>query len=314
MNENGEQKPIEHEKALRTLEGDIQEAIQKKNASAASMVLSEKRVKSNVPAETNTESQGSRKKIFITIMSIALVLMGLGGAYVLYLYSPLSVRVPTVPQQTAVPSIFGANEQKTLDFSGLNRGGVQTAVKNVLSKVGTNTAGSILQIIPVTTDNGSTANGKPVATIVPITDFLTMTGMSVPDILFRSLDTNWMLGVYNDNGTAAPFIVLSDNFFQNAYAGMISWEKGMPDNLSLIFPSVEQPVISGTSTVAQYFDIQGTWKDGVISNKDIRLFTRQDGNELIMYSFVDPGIIVITTDSHALSEIINRLEKQSFTR
>jgi hypothetical protein len=58
----------------------------------------------------------------------------------------------------------------------------------------------------------------------------------------------------------------------------------------------------------------GSWKDGVLQNKDVRAFTKPDGTVLILYSFVDNNTIVITTDDKALSEIINRLEKQTFIR
>ena len=162
-----------------------------------------------------------------------------------------------------------------------------------------------------------------------------------------------MLGTYNDNGTAAPFIILTNNFFQNAYAGMISWEKTMPDDLVNVFGYADKTVkqentvttvlpisfasTSPTSTpalpnfasstatsaipsfvytppISSYFNIQGSFKDGVIDNKDVRAFTEPDGTMLVLYSFVDNNTIVITTDENALAEIINRLEKQTFIR
>jgi len=129
------------------------------------------------------------------------------------------------------------------------------------------------------------------------------------------LNNQWMLGTYNDNGIAMPFIVLTDSFFQNAYAGMIAWENTMPDDLVDVFGygnKVNQQ--NGTSTLALYFNIQGDFKDGVIDNRDVRAFTEPNGNILVLYSFVDNNTIVITTDENALVEIINRLEKQTFIR
>jgi len=131
----------------------------------------------------------------------------------------------------------------------------------------------------------------------------------------RSLNPQWMLGNYAGNDGAIPFIILKDNFFQNAYAGMIAWEKSMADDLAPIFGySSATSDSNGTSTVASYFGIQGTWQDGVIMNKDIRSFEKPDGTVLLLYSFVDNGTIVITTDPAALTEILNRLEKQTFIR
>lgn len=188
---------------------------------------------------------------------------------------------------------------------------MQTAIENALSGVGSEN-GSILQIVPV--EKGSAGTADEMNT----TDFLTQTGIPAPDMLFRSLNDQWMLGTYDDNGIAAPFLVLTNNFFQNAYAGMIAWEKTMPDDLASIF-GYETKALAGEGNAtgtppASYFTIQGAWDDGVIQNKDVRVFTKPDGTVLLLYSFVDNNTIVITTDENALAEIINRLEKQTFIR
>jgi hypothetical protein len=137
---------------------------------------------------------------------------------------------------------------------------------------------------------------------------------------------------------------LTNNFFQNAYAGMITWEKTMPDDLVNVFGYADTTALpisfaytSPTSTsalpnfasstatssipsfvyttpISSYFTIQGSFKDGVIKNKDVRAFTEPDGTILVLYSFVDNNTIVITTDENTLAEIINRLEKQTFIR
>ena len=306
--EEERKKQIITQKSLRTLEGDIQEAIEKRNVSTASMVIAQQTKTEEAPVEARQPSN-SGNKILIICASILLVIMGIGGAYYLYLHSSLVPSTPVVPK-TTIPSIVTPDSQKTLDMTGQSKVKAIAAAANALTNTG-NENGSVLQIIPVV----KASTGK--LTIVGANDFLTSTGIPAPDILFRSLDSNWTLGTYNDNGVAVPFIILKDNFFQNAYAGMIAWERTMPDNLSTIFGYTDKAREGGqigTSTLSSYFTIQGSFKDGVIDNKDVRAFTQPDGSVLVLYSFVDNNTVVITTDGKALAEIINRLEKQTFIR
>ncbi len=293
------------QKALRTLEGDIQEAIENKNTSVASIVIAEQTKKA--PAELKNKSGSFGKKIYIIIASIALVILGIGGAYYFYLQSPLAPSAPVVAESTVIPSIIAPDTQKTLEVTGLDPGKARVAVENALSKVGNND-GSIAEIILVT----KAATGTE--SIINAGDFISLLGLSAPDILSRSLNNAWMLGTYDDNGTAAPFIILTDNFFQNAYAGMITWETTMPEDFMNIFGYADKLAEeNGTDTLASYF-IQGSFEDGVAENKDVRAFTQPNGTVLLLYSFINNDTIVITTDEKALAEIINRLEKQTFIR
>jgi hypothetical protein len=330
-------KQVYTQKSLRTLEGDIREAVEERNVSSASIVMAEQEKVSSSSIKQKQQPSNLKKKSIIVLVSVLLVALGIGGAYYLYIKSPLAPVAPSVPKAMTISSIVSADMQKTLDVSGLGSGATKAAVKNALTNVGGEN-GSILQIIPVEKGSAGSEN------IVNANNFLTQASMPVPDVLFRSLGNLWMLGTYNDNGTAAPFIILTNNFFQNAYAGMIAWEKTMPDDFVNVFGYADTtalpisfastsptstsalpnfasstatssiPSFVYTSPISSYFTIQGSFKDGVIKNKDVRAFTESDGTILVLYSFVDNNTIVITTDENALAEIINRLEKQTFIR
>jgi hypothetical protein len=336
--EEERKKQIYTQKSLRTLEGDIREAIEDRNASTASMVMAEQ-AKTVTPASQPQKRRPSNfnKKIFIILVSILLVVVGIGGAYYLYLQSPLAPSAPAVPKPAPIRGIVSPDIQKIIDVTGLGQGAARTAIENALLNMG-NGSGSILQIIPVEKGGTGTEN------IVSAGGFISLLGLPAPDVLSRSLNDQWMLGTYNDAETVAPFIILTDNFFQNAYAGMIAWENTMPDDLVNVFGYADTtalpisfastsptstsaltnfasstatssiPYFAYTPPMSSYFNIQGDFKDGVIDNKDVRAFIEPDGTILVMYSFVDNNTIVITTDENALVEIINRLEKQTFIR
>ncbi|MDR3558156.1 MAG: hypothetical protein P4L61_01355 [Candidatus Pacebacteria bacterium] len=323
------------QKSLRTLEGDIQEAIQERNASSASMVMAQQKKTASDPVRGRRASApgSSKKKMLIIIASMLLVALGVGGGYYLYLESPLASSVPVTPVTAAHVGIMTPDSQKTIDIGGLGSGAARAAVQSAFLNAG-NENGSIMQIIP--TEKGSTGT----VSAETANDFLASVALPAPNVLSRSLNDEWMLGTYNDNGTPAPFMILTDNFFQNAYAGMISWENTMPDDFASVFgyaakavqqngTSTSTSTSTGTSTttatstrsigasastLASYFTIQGSFRDAVIENKDVRAFFDSNGDMLIIYSFVNNDTIVITTDDNALAGIINRLEKQTFIR
>jgi hypothetical protein len=221
--------------------------------------------------------------------------------------------------------------------------------------------------------------------------------INAPDILVRTLTPSWMLGIFTDsNGQKSAFVIVTTNFFQNAFAGMLQWESVMSDDLKqYLFANVPQGVANaqpisipkaiidplsnidsilpttsvfstttstssrtqqGTSTKASgslsettvtnatstknsatlasstmtfgtstasttiepalkpYFTIRGTFQDRIIQNKDVREFKTSDGTVLFLYSFIDNTKLVVTGNENTLTEILSRLEKQSFMR
>jgi hypothetical protein len=101
---------------------------------------------------------------------------------------------------------------------------------------------------------------------------------------------------------ATPFIILTNNFFQNAFAGMLSWESTMPSDLSAIFGI----------TPAEWSS--GTFHDKLVKNKNVREFTDSSGSVLFLYSFIDNNTLVIAQNEAALTEIITRFENQAYVR
>jgi hypothetical protein len=74
--------------------------------------------------------------------------------------------------------------------------------------------------------------------------------------------------------------------------------------------SIEQEV----EPLRPYFTLRGTFEDRIIKNKDVRAFRTTDGEIIFLYSFIDNKSLVITGKEETLTEIITRLEKQSFIR
>ena len=337
-------------KNLRTYEGDIADVMSHKRTSTASIAIAETKKSEGeevISNKVDSEPSYALRNISLTILSLLLIGGGAFGAYYLYKISPLYQMIGSTPQTTpasqaqTVPSLVPADTQVVISIDKL---GTQATIEKIQSEMAkTQPADSIKEIILTKTTNGA-------VTRVSSTDMVSLLETSAPDILTRSLAPDWMLGVYQDsNGQENMFVVATNDFFQNTFAGMLQWESSMPDDLRPYLPAITQPqanaiVPTGISTglatstkktlknatstavAASTTDstspvsaqalpiIKGRFVDRIIKNKDVREYVTTDGHVMFLYSFIDDSKLIITGNEDTLSEILARLEKQSFLR
>lgn len=237
-------------------------------------------------ASGETAGGSGRKKLFFLLLSMVFVLGGLIVAYYLYTMSPLSgVTGSPVPTSTH-KALFAADSQATLAGT-LSPEETFAKIKEEVARP--QDPGTVREII-IDGTSGPQIMAK--------------FGISVPDNLKRSITDQWMLGVYADpNGKKDVFVVLTNNFFQNAFAGMVSWENTMISDLKE-FVFAEQ----------NDFTLRGQFIDGIIGNKDVRAFLSEKGSIVLLYAFADNEKIVLTSQESTLREILFRLERQAYIR
>jgi hypothetical protein len=292
-----------HLKPMRTYESDVAEVLSHTHASSASMAIAEKKrqekdqIASLKAAEPKSPSHAG-KKIFI--LFICLILIG-GGAYAAYYLYSQSALAPIIqaPKPTATapaeprhePALIPADSQVTITADTPNSLAVLARIQKEIAT--TQAPNTIKEIIPV-----HSVDGRIIRLTAP--EMQKIMDVNAPDILVRSLAAPWMLGVYTDtDGSKSTFVVTTNNFFQNAFAGVLEWEKLMPDDLKQYLQ---------TST------LRGVFQDRIIKNKDVREYVSADGHVLFLYSFVSNDKMVMAGSEAALTEILTRLEKQAFVR
>jgi len=303
-------------KTIRTYEGDIADAIQHRQTSQASIVVAAEEKKhreeqqGNVVIVNDNDGQKNHnswiKNTLMIVISLLLLAAGIFVAYYFYTISPLSVRQPstvaTNPSTVTIASIVTPDVQKIVDVTGQSATGIVSQIEKE-STANPLQNGGILEIV-LGQQATTTQNGKTTSVLNRVTgpEFISMMGIQPPSSLTSSLSDQWMLGIYSSSSTTAPFIILTENFFQNAFAGMLSWEPTMPSDVSAFFQI--QP--------AQWSE--GSFHDKLIKNKNVREFTDNSGNVLLLYSFIDNNTLVIAQSEAALGEIITRFENQAYVR
>ncbi len=149
----------------------------------------------------------------------------------------------------------------------------------------------------------------------------------MPDALLRSVDPNlYLLGIHSFDGNQ-PFLILKADSYEGAYAGMLAWERDMRADLSPLFvrtpPVLIQntppppPVATSTATstatttpapVVDAPPVRTGFVDRIVENHDARVIQNADGQILLLWTFVNRNVLVVTTNEATLREIISRLQ------
>lgn len=341
MNENEPAKNSESTKNdgnlrnIRTYESDVADVLAKRNTSSVTIALAESRKNQGNESFGDIEEQSqTKKKILIVIISILLAGGGIFGAYYLYSISPLAP-APTIsntPQGTN--SLIPIDSQSVIEVSATsNPADIKNSIKNEFAR---NQAPQTIRELALVTSVAITSGddaGKKKLVRIPTQTMISSLGINMPDLLYRSLESNWMLGIYADaDGQKSIFVILTNNFFQNTFAGMLQWENIMADDLKeyLVTSGVNgianAPTIASSTAsttpeadqkeqyVPKYTTIRGQFVDKIIKNKDLREFISGDGELVFLYSFLDNKRLIFTSREDLVTEIMSRLEKQAFVR
>lgn len=290
--------------------------------------IPQQNIGTNIPNKLHSSS----KKLFILLTSMIFILGGIVASYFLYIASPVSQTEPVQVTNTYTKPIINTESSVKINIDGLQKQAIANKIKNELNK--SLPANSVKEIVFT-----KISNNQEMRVTAP--EMIKVMDIPVPDIIKRTLLSTWMMGIYTDkNGNKDLFIIANQNFFQNAFTGMLSWEKVMIDDLKQYLPltqitanvnekstgsetdeiimgqidNIEQNTNTQNSNATKTANISGYWTDGIIKNKDVREYVIEDGPVLLLYSLIDSKRIIVATKESTLSEIISRIEQQSYMR
>ncbi len=270
-------------KPLRTFKSDAEEAVRYQNISAAQIALAEQKKKeSSTPIQYETE-----KKSSFGIIAFLLILLLVGGAGGYYWFFVLKQNpASALPQALRVQTILPYTNANTIQIDQ-DRNAIDT-IAGALLAAEVEQRG-IYALIPVPT--GTTTSAAGINSILKDTN--------IPNMLDRSLGSDYMVGAYAGD-TKDPFVILKNTYFQNAFAGMLEWEKDLRnDMISLIRMSRADETTTSLNN--------DSFEDVVISNIDARVLRNADGEAVLSYAFADKDTIVITTKTETLKTLLDKL-------
>lgn len=245
--------------------------------------LEELRTKAQSSVSQKETVSPSRSKILPMLLRGTMVTAAIAGGVVLAFVAKEQfgkneptdiVSAPVLPDAT-----FQNGNTSTIDMAGDSN-----AFRSELEARIGNAGPGILEIYPVVEEDGA----KRPATSQ---EFLTFMRARLPENTKRALDEHMTIGSVS-TGTSEPFIILTSSNFDLLFTGMMAWEQNIQFDLEPIFG-----IASGSPV---------SFRDAVRRNASTRILHDLEGNEILLYSFIDQNTVVITTSSEALSAIVSQ--------
>ncbi len=164
--------------------------------------------------------------------------------------------------------------------------------------------------------SSTTIDKNSVPPPVSIQDLITAIAPNIPDSLKRTFDPNYyLLGIHVFDGNE-PFLVLKVDSYEQAFSGMLEWERTMSQELSPAFirtprPHTQSELVGVSTSTPDAVVLPTQFKDKIVANHDARALINDQGDILLLWAFIDRTTLVITTNENTLAEIISR--RSTFT-
>lgn len=280
---------------IHTYKTDFSERAKGTNASSISILAAEADSKVKTPAAV--KSSGRRLLPIIA----AVVLIVLGGTSIFFAYRLITGR-PSLPAEAVIPSLIFADDHAELSGTSdeLERGLIALESRNL-------TAGNV--IVAFMTYATTTKDGTvqiPAEGGALIAAF----GLPAPDLLLRNIEPESTVGVINAGSETRPFFILRVSSYERTFAGMLSWERTMGDDLALFYPQYPAVQSTGTSTSSSTAfapQLPPHFIDAVVANHDVRELVDGANRVIFLYGYRDKETLVIARNADAFTEILSRL-------
>lgn len=311
--------PVEEDsvQALQTFQHDIERLVTSKNMSVVSVAAAEAERRAQAasagatpdtaqqtePKEGEKKSSGWGKAIALSALGLLLLGFGaLAGMYVIWRTATIPVvTIPPAPFMTvdAVTEVpLTASTPRTTLMQAL-----QTAQASVDLSLGL--VAQLALVLPRTSPD-TTPEPADIQTV------LTILAPRIPAELLRTLAPRYyLLGIHSFDENQ-PFLLLSTDAYQTAYSGMLEWELTLRDDLFPLFTRTPRPrtpedeVLLPEDEVPQV--VETGFVDRIVENRDVRALLSEQGDLILLWTFLDRRTILITTNEFTLREAVTRLQ------
>lgn len=287
-------------KQIRTFQGDVAETLQRQSESIVSIRQAERLKRESAQAADNTLPRNSKRTGLFLLLLGSLLLFALGTLGAWYAYNEF-VRKITAPTMAAPSNRFiSANIAVNLDLATTSR---ETLVSTLAAERENVPVGEVGHI------NLRRRGADGAAELLPTSEFLDILESQAPGSLVRSFDPLFMLGVFGESPTAersgaSAFLIIKLASFENAFAGMLAWEKNMSRDIGPLF---------ATARLLVDAPVESAFIDITDRNKDIRALVLED-QTVLLYSFFDNNMLIITDSVGTLRTLLERLTREKLSR
>lgn len=289
--------PSDKLQQIRTYQGDMASAISHQNETIVSIQRAQEAKNTQninagiIKSPEQMAEEKSRKTAILLFIGI-IVLICLGGVGAWYAYTTYITKT-TLPVVQMIPNKFILTDSfERIDILTTNKDAlVQIIQSDWLKNYGPGTK-QIQLSLGTSTDSISTA------------DFFSLLKSKAPSSLVRAFNPLFMFGLVNGNPNHT-FILIKLDSYDNAFAGMISWEKNMADDILSLFAS---------NDTVRSIASQTPFGDTTIKNKDARILKDINGQTVLLYSFYNNNMLIITDNEETLKILLTHLDSEKLVR
>lgn len=289
---------------LQTYKTDIESVIQQKNVSVISIAAAEaERLGQNRGMlETLQKKDWSKVKNTLLLISGIVLVAGAAGGLLYAFLRP----APSLPQQISAQSpLISVDDTQVLlvPEAQWDRNTVMLNLNEIKNKTD-------ISLGLISRDYVSLATNTPDKSVIPpavsVQALLRLIAPNAPDELLRSLEPGaYVLGVHMFDG-AQPFLIAQVDSYEQAFSGMLAWERTMQQELSPYFTRITHSRPGNTTPAPAEALLPGAFRDKIVSNHDARVILSESGETLLLWTFLDRNTLVITTADTTLGELISR--------
>jgi len=289
------QNPTENVQSLRTYKSDVAEFIKHEGKTLADIAIAENSRQSSILKEESNLPKDRKKVLYLIGAVIILVIITLGIFWLILKSTKASPAISADGQ--IISSMF---------VSGIKEKVVSVGNQNVIfSEIDTALKDSYpFLTLQITSEKNS---GQEV--VITSREFLDKVGIYPPGDLVRSLTDNFAIGSI---GGKVRFLVLKNNYYGGAFAGMLGFENTMVDdfrdllNLPAIKSSAGINPISSTTVQSDQIKYS-QFRDGIVANRDARIFKDGFGATILLYLFPDNDTIIIASSENTAKIVSEKL-------
>lgn len=271
---------------IETYAGDFSDRMKETHASSVTVLAAEQDSAPMAPRTVQKSAPRSYAWLYI-LAGIVLLVAGGAGVYLTYARY-LTNRAPVVIAPTIPAPIF-VDEREQVSGTG-------SVLLQAIEQSMTRPVSGTIRLLYLT---NATSTGNNV--------FLTL-GLPAPDILLRNVNTEGgMAGIISIDGAQSPFFILSVASYSDTFAGMLSWERTMPDALSGLFPPYPLSEASTSAATSTAKAVSPMFRDEIVANHDVRVYRSPSGQSIMLYGYWNQTTLIIARDTKAFAALLDRL-------
>jgi hypothetical protein len=300
--------------AIHTLESDLASAVNNENYGKNIIKIVTDENKNSIFNGVNVEERVNSSRIKnwrnLIIFLVVIILLG-SGTYVVYVLNKAN-NLPIDDLESAATTTDTSIKNPILsDKNILNPEVIQSSDFSNLNKF--EIISEINKIKQLLTDKSiAPGNNISVNTNLNIVQFFEKIRYSGEQALLRSLDNNYVFGLYSvGSNDFESYILIQINDFDLAFKSILGWEKYMYIDLKDIFVTIPKNSNSTSTLTRQNTEI---FVDRILKNYDIREYINNDSGVDIIYGFINNKYLLITSGESSFIDIKDRLLKENISR